>query len=424
MTRFLKTLLSLPLLLVSAYLLYLNVALYHQPRTVDVAGRVLDADVLAQLRHLQRQLHQGAATDMQELYPEGCVFLNALYGLTWSEVAAAAPASTALHRQAVAESRWAVAQIDSEQGRRIFDEGLPLPYGAFYNGWLAYPLGRQLLAEAPSERRPADIAKFRRVCARIAGALPDTASPFPESYRGAAWPADAALGVAALATHDRLLRPRYRPLIRSWVRRVQQRVDTLGLIPHSVEPRTGRVGEGARGASQSLLLVMLHDIDPAFGRQQYELYRRYFVASRLGLPGIREYPQGQFGLGDVDSGPVIWGIGGAASVVGRRTAQLYGDTVLAAGLRNSLSAFGMARTIEQGRAYLFGQLPIADAFLAWGNAAAVRPPLPTPGGWRGWFQLLSLLVLAATALLFRRKPRRRKPRPEPLPQPAGEPLPW
>lgn len=424
MRRFLKTLLSLPLLLVLAYLLYLNVALFYQPRTVEVAGRSLDADVLAQLRHLQPRLHHGAATDMQELYPEGFVFLNALYGLAWSEVAAAAPTHTALHRQAVAESRWATAQIDSEQGRSIFNEDLPLPYGAFYNGWLAYALGKQLLAEAPAERRPADVVRFRQTCARLAAALPDTASPFPESYYGAAWPADAAVGVAALATHDRLLGPRYRPLIRSWVRRVQSRLDTLGLIPHAVAARTGRVREGARGASQSLILVMLHDIDPAFGRQQYGLYRRYFVDSRLGLPGIREYPRGQFGLGDVDSGPVLWGIGGAASVVGRRTAQLYGDTVLAAGLRNSLGAFGMASTTAQGRAYLFGQLPIADAFLAWGNAVAVRPPLRTPDGWRGWFQLVSLPVLVGAALLFRRRTKRPGPQPQLLPRQGGEPLPW
>ncbi|RTQ50222.1 hypothetical protein EJV47_11360 [Hymenobacter gummosus] len=312
-------------------------ALLRQPATAELAGRPLDADVLAQLRHLQPKLHQGAATDMQGLYPEGFVFLNALYGLAWSEVAAAVPATDALHRQALAESRWAGAQVASGQGRAIFDADLPLPYGAFYNGWLAYPLGRQLLAETPAERRPADEARFRQTCARIADALPDTASPFPESYFGAAWPADAAVCVAALAVHNRLYPPRYQPVIRGWLRRVQTRLDTLGLIPHEVEPRTGRVRQGARGASQSLMLALLHDIDPAFGRQQYGLYRRYFVASRLGLPGIREYPQGQFGLGDVDSGPVLWGIGGAAHGPAlRRPGAGRGAAQLAQRLRHGL----------------------------------------------------------------------------------------
>jgi hypothetical protein len=88
MMRVLKALLSLPLLLALAYLLYLNAALCRPPRYVEVAGQPLNADVLAQLRHLQGRLHQGAAADMQELFPEGFVFTNALYSLSWSEVAA------------------------------------------------------------------------------------------------------------------------------------------------------------------------------------------------------------------------------------------------------------------------------------------------------------------------------------------------
>ncbi|GAB2960089.1 hypothetical protein GCM10027048_29470 [Hymenobacter coalescens] len=425
MASVIKPLLSLPLLLTLAYLLYLNAVLYQQPATVAVAGQRLDADVLAQLRYLRGPLHDGAAQDMQELYPEGFVFLNALYGLAWSEVAAAVPAGDSLHRRAVDESRWASRQIASEPGRVIFDADLPLPYGAFYNGWLAYSLGRLLRAQHPAQRHPADVALFRSTCARIAAGLISSAdaSPFPESYRGAAWPADATVCAAALATYDQIYGLRYRPLLHRWLRRVQARVDTLGLIPHAVDARTGRVTEGARGSSQSLMLSLLHDIDPAFGRRQYQQYRRYFVDSRLGLPGIREYPQGQSGWGDVDSGPVLLGIGGAASVVGRRAAQQYDDTVLAAGLRNSLSAFGMAHTRRGQRSYLFGQLPIADAFLAWTNAVAVSPPLRTPGGWRGWFQLFSVGVALGVAWLYRRQPRRRPPVTPPTAARGGEPLP-
>ncbi|RTQ50223.1 hypothetical protein EJV47_11365 [Hymenobacter gummosus] len=90
----------------------------------------------------------------------------------------------------------------------------------------------------------------------------------------------------------------------------------------------------------------------------------------------------------------------------------------------------MAYTSGGRRSYLFGQLPIADAFLVWGNAVAVQPPLPTPGGWRGWFQLLSLAVAGLAAWWFRRPPARTKPVAAPEPAPAhttpdnGEPLPW
>ena len=396
MIRTLKALLSLPLLLALAGLLYLNAALCYQPSYLAVAGQPLNADVLAQLRHLQARLHQGAAADMQQVFPEGFVFTNALYSLSWSEVAAAAPPTSALHQQAAAESRWAVQQIAAPQGQAIFNPDLPLPYGAFYVGWLNYALGKQLAGQLPDERPAADTSLFRRNCARLAQVLDRTV--YPETYRNLTWPADVLVGVASLAEHDRLYPPRYQGTIRAWLRRATALTDSSGLLPHETTFPGGRPLEGARGSSQSLMLSLLFDIDPQLGRRYFRTYRRRFVDYRLGLPGIREYPHdGAVAGADVDSGPVVWGIGGAASVVGRRTARQYGDLALAEGLRASLEAFGLASTTKGQRTYLFGQVPLADAFLAWSNVVDLRPyPAPTPG-WRGYFQLYSA---AAAGLLL------------------------
>ncbi|WP_227764511.1 hypothetical protein [Hymenobacter sp. 15J16-1T3B] len=373
----------------------------RRPIYVNVGGQRLNADVLAQLRHLQPRLHAGAATDMQGLFPEGFVFTNALYSLSWSEVAAAAPPASRLHQAAVAESRWAVQQLASPEGKAIFNPDLPLPYGAFYVGWLNYALGKQLGAQTPAERQAADTAAFRRSCAHLAQVLDSADSPYLETYRNLAWPADVAVGVASLAVHDRLYPPRYQRTIRRWLRRVAAFTDSSGLLPHEVEFTSGQPREGARGSSQSLMLCLLADIDPAFGRRQFQGYQRYFVDRRLGLLGIREYPFGSTLGADVDSGPVIWEIGGAASVVGRRAVQLYGETELAEALRGSMEAFGLASTADGKRAYLFGQLPLADAFLVWGNAAAIQPQPAPAHNWRWRFQLYSLLVAAAASgLLF------------------------
>lgn len=296
-------------------------------------------------------------------------------------------------------------EIASPRGQAVFNPDLPLPYGAFYVGWLNYALGKQLAAQAPERRLPADTALFGRNCARLAREL--AATPYPETYPHLAWPADVTVGVASLAVHDRLYPPRYQSLIQAWLRQVAALTDSSGLLPHEVDLPGGQPREGARGSSQSLTLSLLADIDPAFGRRQYQQYRRYFVASRLGLPGIREYAPGHPGGGDIDSGPVVWGIGGAASVVGRRAARLYGDAALAEGLRGSLEAFGMARTVDGRRAYLFGQLPLADAFLAWGNAADIRPNAAPTGHWRWRFQLYSAgaagLMGCLLILLWRRR---------------------
>jgi len=401
MTLLLRRLFQLLLTGILLILAYLNFQLYYQPQLELVAGRPVNRDLVQQLRFLRTALHHGAGEQMQELYPEGFVYLNALYALTWLEILPQLPPASPLAQEARTEARWAIRELQSPAATRTFDQNLPLPYGAFYQGWSAYVLGRYLAALPPARRDSADWRQFRRQCALIAQALPAGASPYPESYAGAAWPADAVMGVAALAWHDQLQPPRYRPLIRQWVGAVDVRLDANGLIPHQVRAGTGAVLEPARGSSQSQLLNFLFEIDSTYARQHFRRYRALFLTSRLGLPGVREAALGALPTQDVDSGPVIWEVGGAASLVGRRTMQRFGDSTTALGLRNSIEAFGLPWHGAEGKYYLAGQLPMADAFIAWGNSLDPHRLLTGSAFWRTSFQLLSALVaLLATGGLW------------------------
>jgi hypothetical protein len=201
-----------------------------------------------------------------------------------------------------------------------------------------------------------------------------------------------------LALHDRIYSPKYQPLIKRWLRMTRANQDSLGLIPHEVDAREGTVLVPARGSSQSLMLAILPEIDSAYARQQFALYKRHFTDYRLGLPGIREFPNGVIGFADIDSGPVLFQIGGAASIVGRRTMQQYKETTLAIGLRNSIEAFGIPWTQDRQKAYLWGALPIADAFIAWSNALEGSIAMAAQTPWRSRFQLLSLLTTSAGLL--------------------------
>jgi hypothetical protein len=58
-----------------------------------------------------------------------------------------------------------------------------------------------------------------------------------------------------------------------------------------------------------------------------------------GFTGIREYPPGQDGLGDVDSGPLIMGLSPTASVF-VSGARLTGNLDLFQSLYRSLDVFG------------------------------------------------------------------------------------
>ena len=94
----------------------------------------------------------------------------------------------------------------------------------------------------------------------------------------------------------------------------------------------------------------------------------------------------------IDSGPVIWSIGGAASVVGQRAALVNGNEELYVGLRNSIEAFGFGYSWLGEKKYLAGKLPMADVFIAWSNSAEKTPVnAPYPKPWA--IHLVSTIVL-------------------------------
>lgn len=70
------------------------------------------------------------------------------------------------------------------------------------------------------------------------------------------------------------------------------------------------------------------------------------------------------------------------------------------GLRNSIEAFGAAYTWQGEKKYIFGKMPMADAFIAWSNAS-VRESDIQSGNWRWKFQLISLTVLMVLFLIIR-----------------------
>ncbi|MEM7370015.1 MAG: hypothetical protein AAF587_15520 [Bacteroidota bacterium] len=342
--------------------------LFYRPSFQKVGKCHLNKDLIEQLAYLEEELHGGAGRDMQALFPEGFVFLNALYGLTWIELAQHLEETDELYAHAHQEIAWVVQELNSEQARSTFDEDMPLPYGIFYRGWSNYVLGKKLMIEQPADRDSAELTRFHQNCQEIKEAMSQHSSPFLSSYRGASWPADMFVGMASISLHAELFDDSYEQDIHEWLSRVQSSVDTFGLIPHQTDPMSGEVLESARGSSQSLILNFLHEIDSGYAYQQFEIYKNLFLSRRLGMPGIREYPQGRSGGGDIDSGPVIWGIGGAASIVGQRTMALYGESAIAIGLRNSIETFGAGRSKKGKKRYLYGMLTMADAFIAWSNS--------------------------------------------------------
>jgi hypothetical protein len=298
--------------------IYINVSLYYEPEVRTMGGSQVNYDVLLQLRHLKKEIDGGAANEMQQIYPEGFIFLHSLYALAWCDLINDVRRNSPLFEEGLNEVSRSCSRVNSEEGRSIFSEYQPLEYGAFYVGWSTYVLGKKLRLSKQKD----DVKFFKERCRQIADYIKQSETPYASSYPGMTWPADMTLGIAALRLHDQMFGAIYKEVIDLWLVKVQSRLDENGLIPHSVD-LSGHAFESARGSSQSLILIFLFDVDRSFAKKQFEIYDSLFVAKRLGLPCIYEYPRGEWGLGDIDSGPVILGAGGAASIVGMRALATY-----------------------------------------------------------------------------------------------------
>jgi hypothetical protein len=369
-------------------------------------------DVQAQLRFVRRALDRGEATRMQASFPEGFFLAHACYGLAWVDQGLD---GTVPRRWALDEVRFALSRLASTEGRAPFQESLSPPHGVFYLGWTNWLRAGALLLQGEGSD-PAAAAEFERRSSELAKAFDASETPFLVSYPQKVWPVDSVVAIASLRLHDRILAPRFGKTIDRWLAQVKERLDpSTGLIPHRADPRTGKALETARGTSQAMLLRFLAEIDPTWARAQYLLFREKLIVTRLGVPGVHEFPAGVAGAGDVDSGPLLFGVSASATVVARGTAAMFHDAELEDALSDTMEVFGIPFRWGGEKRYAFGLLPVGDAIVAWsygarrwsegGEASSSFPRVLSPA-WRlplhAGAVLLIGLVIYLNLLLRRR----------------------
>lgn len=392
-----KKLVQLFVLLPAFLLLYINGKLYYSPNYKTEGQSVYNQDVLSQLRYLKNELHNNqAAEKMQTLFPEGFVFTTALYGLAWADFVAHIDKKHPLFQEANEEVKWSISEINSDKGRAIFPDDLPLKYGAYYNGWSSYLMAKYLTINDLDKTDSIVFTAFQNRCQAMSEAIKQSKSSYLESYHNSAWQADNILCLASLSLHDKIYPPQYKSVIDTFLNRTKANLDTeTGLIGHSFNPNADKNSEGARGSSQSLMNCFLPEIDSVFAKDQFEKYKQHFIEYKFGLPAVREYPIGIDNQGDVDSGPVILGVGSSASIVAIRAMAENKESPYYVPIRNAIEAFGFPNSFGSGKKYVFGELAVADAFIAWSHAKDAHLMQSPPFFWRFGFHFISLLIIAA-----------------------------
>ncbi|MGO1975277.1 MAG: hypothetical protein ACTH2Q_20150 [Propionibacteriaceae bacterium] len=317
-----------------------------------------------QVRFLEGSVDEGSPAEMQQLFPEGYFFLHALTAMGAAGTESPDPERIRKH----------LAALDSPAGTDVFGNGMVPEHGIFHAGWTLV-LAADLHDVDPSEANARELRVRAEVVAQALAASP---TGFAESYPGQYWPCDSVVAAAGLArAAEALDQPQWLDTVRTWRERTRQHVDpATGLLPHRVDA-DGRLLDRARGSSQSIIQTFLPDVDVRLdGTVDTERWRRFtdqFVDRQVGLTGVREYPRGIDGSGDVDSGPLVLGVSASASAVTLAAARRVGDADLSATLDREAELLGFPLTFGDRRSYALGQLPVGDAFVAFARSR----PTPT-----------------------------------------------
>jgi hypothetical protein len=174
-----------------------------------------------------------------------------------------------------------------------------------------------------------------------------TASPnhLLPTYGTRVWPADNEVALAALALQGH-------PAA-ALVTASLDALEGAGLPPSELKPRTLNAKDVPRGCalSWSVGLRALHA--PQQARALYVKYRDAYWTGLGPVVGFREWPRGVDRPSDVDSGPIILGIGVAASGIGLGAARAVGETGDAEKLSRSASLAGLGFVEDQrGKGWL------------------------------------------------------------------------
>ena len=229
-----------------------------------------------------------------------------------------------------------------------------------------------ILGRVQEQVKEQDPTLHHRISAALATRALAEKTGIGPSYPGARmrWPADQLATLASLARHDRLHGTK---LLDEPLRRFRAGVpidQALGL-PVSEVLGTTKTSRYPRGCALSWSVRYLAEFDLPAATELWKTYRNHYLISAFLIVGLREWPPGVDRGADVDSGPVIHGIGAAATAFGLIAARAVDDESTAARLE------GAARVAEAlGLAPAAAQTVLAVSIRALGKSPAATDATP------------------------------------------------
>jgi hypothetical protein len=180
------------------------------------------------------------------------------------------------------------------------------------------------------------VAQLRDQVETLSAEIDASPRGYLDDYPNQCYPPDIISALSAIQRADHVLGTNHSAMLQRSLRAfVKPFSDSHDLPRYNVEAATGDSLQPSRGTGDSFNLIATPPLWPEQSVAWYKIYIDQFWQERNGLVGFSEYakdtpPEEQFA--DVDSGPVIWGYGVAASAFGVGTTRAQGDLKRAAPL--------------------------------------------------------------------------------------------
>jgi hypothetical protein len=141
----------------------------------------------------------------------------------------------------------------------------------------------------------------------------------------------------------------------AWAGRFERcAVDASGFLVQRVKSGTCKPMDAPRGSGTALASYVLGFAHPGLSRRLYEALARRGQVTLLGLGGLREYAEGFAGEGDVNAGPIVFGVSVGATGFGLGAARMNGDRDLYRRLYRSAHLFGVPASAAGGERFALG----------------------------------------------------------------------
>ncbi len=175
---------------------------------------------------------------------------------------------------------------------------------------------------------PRYLPQLRDQVETLSAEIDASPSGWLEDYPGQCFPTDVIGAIAAIHRADDVLKTDHSAFVQRALRGfVPPHTDDLGLPPYNGNAARGVSLSQSRGCGNSFAFIFTPEIWPAASRAWYQNYEDHFWQHRMGLVGFCEFPRNTPPSNismDVDSGPLIFGFGFAASAFGVGTARAQG----------------------------------------------------------------------------------------------------